>query len=184
MSLILDAYNVLHCSHVLPERYASINALQLAAMLDRSNFDPGRLIVVCDGNPKPDEDLALCDIGRAELLHSGKSEEADDVIERLIDADTSPRKLTVVSNDHRIQRAAKRRRARVLSCETFLNQLARAFARYEHQQHAKPRPPMPNDPDAWMKKFGLTGHEPPPADLDTETDRWLKEFGLEDDDDD
>ncbi|MEA1952674.1 MAG: NYN domain-containing protein, partial [Planctomycetota bacterium] len=37
--------------------------------------------------------------------------DADSLIEELIDEESAPRNLTVVSSDHRIQRAARRRRA-------------------------------------------------------------------------
>jgi hypothetical protein len=45
------------------------------------------------------------------ILFAHDHDEADDLIEELIRADHVPQKLTVVSSDHRIQRAANRRRA-------------------------------------------------------------------------
>ncbi len=45
------------------------------------------------------------------ILFAHDHDEADDLIEELIRADHVPQKLTVVSSDHRVQRAANRRRA-------------------------------------------------------------------------
>ena len=53
---------------------------------------------------------------RARCIHRGltvrfavRYEEADRLIEELIRADSAPRRLVVVSSDHRLQRAARRR---------------------------------------------------------------------------
>lgn len=182
MSLILDAYNVLHCTHVLPMRYASINTRQLAAMLDRCNFDRGRMIIVCDGRPKPDELDPRIDVGRVEIIHSGAATDADSVIEKLIEEETGPRDLTVVSNDHRIQRAARRRRAVAMASELFLRHLAARFDRYAARQNDKTKPDLNADAEAWMRKFGVDENGvKPPADLEAETDRWMREFGYEED---
>lgn len=50
-------------------------------------------------------------------------DEADDLIEELIRVATAPQRLLIVSSDHRIQRAAKRRRARIIDCDEWLMQL-------------------------------------------------------------
>jgi predicted RNA-binding protein with PIN domain len=46
-------------------------------------------------------------------------ESADDLLEELIAADHAPRKLTVVSSDHRVQRAAKRRRGTAVESDVW-----------------------------------------------------------------
>jgi predicted RNA-binding protein with PIN domain len=188
MALIVDAYNVLHCSHVLPERYALVSARGLCWMLDRSAYR-GRIAVVCDGAPKPTENTEL-DIGRVELIYSGPNTDADTVIERLIEADTGPRDLLVVSNDHRIQRAARRRRAHVLGSEQFLRRLGRTMQRLDRTD-TPPGPEKPAgtaDPEAWMRLFGFhDGNDPAPpaeAELDSQTEQWMREFGFEPDDED
>ncbi|QNN23763.1 hypothetical protein HED60_16295 [Planctomycetales bacterium ZRK34] len=183
MALILDAYNVLHCTHVLPLRYASINTLQLAAMLDRCNFDRGRMVIVCDGRPKPDELDPRIDVGRVEIIHSGAATDADTIIEQLIETETGPRDLTVVSNDHRIQRAARRRRATAMASEAFLRKLVSRFDRYAARKLDKTKPDLDADADTWMRKFGIDEKGiKPPANLEAETDRWMREFGYEDED--
>ena len=55
MSIILDAYNVLHVTHMLPDRYAAVTAPQLGALIEHAGMTRGTIYVVCDGSKKPDE---------------------------------------------------------------------------------------------------------------------------------
>ena len=55
--LIIDAYNALHCSHLLPDAHAMVSATGLAQLLDRHDVPPhrGGAVVVADGLPTPDD---------------------------------------------------------------------------------------------------------------------------------
>ena len=55
--------------------------------------------------------------------------EADDLIEELIMASASPKRLTVVSSDHRIQTAARKRSATVYESEDWLENLIQGRVR-------------------------------------------------------
>lgn len=55
-------------------------------------------------------------------------EQADDLIERLIKSHAAPKKLTVVSDDHRIQQAGRRRGCPIAGCSAYLDQLERGLA--------------------------------------------------------
>jgi len=48
---------------------------------------------------------------------------ADEMLEELIRAHSSPRRLTVVSSDHRVQQAAKRRRAKTVDADVWFEQV-------------------------------------------------------------
>ena len=79
MRYLIDAYNVLHLVHLLPERHAVVNTTDLCRLIERSGM--GRAIVVCDGKPKPDEDAS--GLGTtAQMIHSGHTQDADSVIEQ------------------------------------------------------------------------------------------------------
>jgi hypothetical protein len=54
------------------------------------------------------------------ILFSPRKGSADDVLEELIEAEADPRNLIVVSSDHRIQRAARRRKATYLDSQDWL----------------------------------------------------------------
>jgi hypothetical protein len=99
-----------------------------------------------------------------EMRHKGllirfapRDEDADALIEELIREDTSPRRLTVVSSDHRIQRAAKRRRARAVDSDVWYTEVLRA--RQQRQQAAAEGPERPSGPlleedvRYWLREF-------------------------------
>ncbi len=117
MAIIIDAYNVLHCTHILPDRYAMMEVGGMCDLLSRSRWRRGRMVVVCDGTvPR----FGIGEHDDVHLIYAGGGKDADSVIEGLIEKDTGPRDLVVVSNDRRIQRAARKRRASVMSSEDFL----------------------------------------------------------------
>lgn len=58
---------------------------------------------------------------------SEKTSDADSVLEKLIGEHSSPRRLTVVSSDHRVQRAARRRRARAVDSEAWYVEMKARF---------------------------------------------------------
>lgn len=174
--LLVDCYNVLHCSHVLPDRYAMVDPAGLCAMIRRSGLGSSGAVVVCDGVPKPHESADEGG-GRVELVYAGPGRDADTLLERLIDRDTSPRQLVVVSNDRRIRRAARRRRGLAVASEDFLRRLARRLAPPSPAAGAAEKPTAP-ETDAWLRKFGLD-HEPPDEQPESEADYWMRVFGFD-----
>ncbi len=123
MPILIDCYNVLHAEK--PASLAGLGEASLCGLLAASSWAKSGVTVVCDGRPKPHSPDAGA-VGAVVLIFSGSGRSADDVIIELIDKDTSPRRLTVVSSDRAIRRAARRRRARDWSSEEFLKRLARA----------------------------------------------------------
>jgi hypothetical protein len=81
------------------------------------------------------------------------------VIEDLIRADSAPRRLTVVSSDHAVQRAARRRRAKGVDSDVWYEEVIRR-RRERHRASAEvpDRPPVPllqEDVEYWVRQFGL-----------------------------
>lgn len=155
--LILDAYNVLHCTHELPDRHALMNVAGLCRLIETSRWSRERAIVVCDGSPKPNEgDYA----GPVELTYSGRSTDADSVIEALIEDADNPGHTTVVSNDRRIIRAARRRKCRTLTSERFLRLLIAQPAGKAAGRAGPEKPQGVDDADAWMAEFDIDEDAP------------------------
>jgi len=93
--------------------------------------------------------------------------DADSMIEQLIEADSSPRKLIVVSSDHRLHRAARRRRAKAIdSDQWYAETLRKRIERMRHKSLGlKPEePPSEVDVRFWLRQFGLEEPEPPASD--------------------
>ena len=90
-------------------------------------------------------------------------ESADELIEELIRTDSSPRRLTVVSSDHRLHRAARRRHARSIDSDRWYSEmLSRRQGRQRGDvlQVSKPTgPATTDDVDFWLKQF--MGDAPP-----------------------
>ena len=163
MPLLIDCYNLLHAEK--PPALAGLDTAGLCRLLGRSRWAGQRIVVVCDGRPAP---LGLVEspTPAVELVYSGPHRSADAVLIELIERDTGPRRLTLASSDRAIQKAARRRRARVLTSEGFLHELAT-------QLRGNPLPPAngldkpdpgrmpPGEVKAWLKHFGYETDTPP-----------------------
>jgi predicted RNA-binding protein with PIN domain len=167
MPFLIDGYNLLNVADVpVPVRgKANLEKARLALL----NFlaeslapeDVPRTVVVFDAHdPPPGLPRETRHKGLV-VLFAAREEDADSLIEDLILADHSPRRLTVVSSDHRIQRAAKRRRARAVDSDVWYAEVLRA--RHERQQTAAEGPERPAGPlleedvRYWLREFGEEG---------------------------
>ena len=153
MALIVDAYNVLHCTHVLPHPYAMISATDLCQLLEQSRWAGRTIAVVCDGTQKPTEADYEGDV---ELVYAGSGRDADSLIEKMIAESNAPRDLTVVSNDRRLQKAARRRRARAMTSERFLQLLIKSTDPRKPAADVKPR--AIGNTDDWLDTFEIDHH--------------------------
>jgi predicted RNA-binding protein with PIN domain len=167
MLYLIDGYNLLNVADVpVPVRGAASLEKARLALLNflAASLDPKEVpqtVVVFDAHDPP--------FGvRREMRHKGllvrfapRDEDADTFIEELIQEETSPRRLTVVSSDHRIQRAAKRRRARAVDSDVWFAEVLRA--RQQRQQVAAEGPERPcgplleEDVRYWMREFNIEG---------------------------
>jgi predicted RNA-binding protein with PIN domain len=86
-----------------------------------------------------------------------KYESADALIEELIQADFTPKQLTVVSSDHRIQRAARRRKARAVDSEVWYAEVMRRQSQQGRPRQPAARPATPmlaGEVACWLEQFG------------------------------
>jgi hypothetical protein len=157
MPLIVDTYNVLHVVGVLPPEEAGIDLPGLIRLIQHSRYRDERVELICDGSPR--EDVPPGKRRATVVRYSGPTRLADDVIMQMIRASTIPKRLTVVSLDHQVIRAARRRRCRVLASDVFLRQLANDV-----------RVPTLNQPIA----------PPPNTVTSSEVKTWQKYFDIDD----
>src|SRR6516225_1799862 len=159
-SYLIDGYNLLHAMATLSKRAGpgvlERARLRLLDLLHHSFGDQAsNVTVVFDAAGAPAGSTPEHEFHGLKIRFALKGLQADDVIEDLIQHAAAPKQLTVVSNDHRLQQAARRRKANVQSCEDFLDMLARL-------RRQRPKPP-----DGPEKKEGETPEE---------TKRLLEEF--------
>lgn len=163
MPLFIDCYNLLHAA--MPPSLAGLDELWLCRLLAQGPWSGDRIVVVCDGSAKPHAPHSP--LPQVELLYSGKDRSADDVIRELIDADSAPRRAVVVSDDRQIQKAARRRRCRVIPCADFVHLLAASGPSSARPGPANLTPPTQkfqtmseSEIDHWLKRFGYRTNEP------------------------
>jgi predicted RNA-binding protein with PIN domain len=82
---------------------------------------------------------------------------ADDWIEQFIAQVPQPKRLTLVSNDHRIQDAARHRGCSAWTCQHFIDWLlARGSQKPAavEEKDAKPEAPVEGEVQEWLRAFG------------------------------
>lgn len=168
--LIIDAYNVLHVTGVLPPELAGPDLDDLARLVGESRYGRQRVILVCDG-AGPSR-LKLWRSGRGtgsvEVRYAGAGREADAVIEALLAepaAGGARRSLLVVSTDGRLRRAARRARVSWISSEGFLAHLAADAGRLPPPRGSRPAfaQEIPLDGPSvahWLRVLGIAADDP------------------------
>ena len=142
MALVIDGYNLMHAIGLLDQRRgphvlekARLTLLNtLAESLDPAELPHTTVVFDAKDVPRhvPDrlEHRGIC------VRFAAEEDEADELIEELIRTDSVPRRLTVVSSDHRLQTAARRRRARFADSEAWWDAL---LAERRQRQQALPQ---------------------------------------------
>lgn len=172
MALLIDGYNLLHVTGLFGRGgaasfEASRNALLgfLAAAIDADE----RLLttVVFDATHAPPGLPNLYTVSGITVHYARGYESADALLEELIAAHHTPRKLTVVSSDHRVQRAAKKRKAIAVESHAWYTTAAEELKSRRKSKRqlpeAKPEQPLTNsEVQSWLKFFGpIDVHDEP-----------------------
>ncbi len=159
MPLLIDTYNVLHTTGVLPPEMAGIDVGGLIRLISSSRYQRQLVTLVCDGTgPMP----SSAGLPRLIAVRSaGPGGEADDLILELIDAASDRRRITVVTSDRAVATAARKRRCRTITSQAFLGHLLA-----DAQTRPKPLNDRPTGlldkkrVDEWIAQFGLDETDP------------------------
>jgi uncharacterized protein len=160
MPTLIDGYNLLHAMGRLSARsgkHALEGARRALLLLVRAGHGPGSgdVTVVFDAHDPPPGAQTEIDFSGIHVRFS-RGQTADDLIEDLIRADHSPRFLVVVSDDHRIQQAARRRGCKVQGCLDYYEGLLARPAPSQApppEQPAKPERSTPEETQHWLDTF-------------------------------
>ena len=156
MPLIIDTYNVLHVTGVLPGELAVGQPEELARLIESSRFAGEAVWLICDGVPR-----GASRVGRIVIEGAGPRRKADDHILEIVAKSSAPRRLMVVTSDREIRSKARARGAECVKSEEFLAMLA------EDARRARPRRKTGPDPRrsvplnerevaGWMTLFEIT----------------------------
>jgi predicted RNA-binding protein with PIN domain len=155
---IIDGHNLLHSVKKIEEGYEAISDIELSRIIGgylKITNQKGEIIF--DGTGPRNKDV-FSRIDGVEILFAGIGTDTDSVIEKKIKAHTAPKRLTIVSSDRRLRKAARTRKATSVKSEDFW---------YIVQKQLSRRKPK-REPAA--KRQGLS---------ESETKQWLELFGLE-----
>jgi uncharacterized protein len=164
MSLIIDGYNLLHASGILGRGIGrgslerSRNALINFLLQSLEEEQLAGTTVVFDARDAPRGLARVVKHGGLTVRFADPNLDADDVIETLIKANSSPRRLTVVSSDHRLHRAARRRKATAIDSDQWYAQVLRERIDRARQQSPSLKPSGPiseGEVRFWLRTFGL-----------------------------
>lgn len=162
--LLIDGYNLLHATGIVARGFGpgTLERARLALLgFLAASIDPDertRTTIVFDAGERLPGLPCEMEHGGLKVLFAAGYADADTLLEELIRRHSSPRQLTVVSSDHQVQRAARRRKAGTVDSDTWYERLvaARRSPRSEAAQ-ADPRPPVPllkEDVNYWLRQFG------------------------------
>lgn len=161
MPLVIDTYNVLYTTGVLPPDLAGIDIEALLALIAGSRYRSQRITLVCDGTGKGRKRIKLAKT--ITLRFSGPHRKADDLIVELLDKSTARKRITVVTSDRAVAKAAKARQCATLTSQLFLEHLSNdAQSQFGTQSAKEARSHKPLDDKAvqkWIDEFKLDESE-------------------------
>lgn len=158
MPVIIDGTNLLWALHDVAEEHGALDEIQLCRILGlyfKRTGEEGQ--VIFDGAGPPDQSV-FDQAGQVQVIFSGFHKDADTVMEEKIKADTAPRRLTVVSSDRRLRKAAGARKATALKSELFWERVQKELQRtgpVEKEPEAKQEGLSESETEQWMDLFGL-----------------------------
>jgi predicted RNA-binding protein with PIN domain len=173
MSLLIDGYNLLNVTGIFVEgggdrafertRFALLNFI--AHVIDPRELP--RTVVVFDAANAPRGLPRVVQHAGLTARFASDYDSADALLEELIQQDHSPRQLTVISSDHRVQRAARRRRATAIDSEIWYaraikeyraNAIRKKLPRANAQPPVQPQTPLSKDDvQLWLAEFSDDG---------------------------
>jgi hypothetical protein len=177
MAIVIDGYNLLHASGILPrgvgpgtlERARAALLNFLVESLEASEL--AKAVVVFDARAAPKGRPRLVTHRGLRVHFAPNPGDADALIEQLILDDHSPRQLVVVSSDHRLQRAAKRRKAHAVDSDRWYAEVVqRRMGRQHRVDDDAPKPAGPlseHEVARWLSQFGMAPAEEDSADAPT-----------------
>ena len=163
MALLIDGYNLLHVTGLVGRAGSGLqgsrNALLrfLAAAIDPSELK--ETTIVFDATEAPPGLPRVVTHEGMTVRYASDYPDADALLEELIAAHHVPRSLTVVSSDHRVQRAARRRRAPFVDSDVWFTEVARRRGRGQptaNQGGDRELSLTADEIAYWIDKFGDT----------------------------
>jgi predicted RNA-binding protein with PIN domain len=160
MPLIIDGYNLLHVTGITGRHgdlHGSREALlrYLAGAIEPK--ERALTTIVFDAAEAPPGLPRTINFEGLTVHFASNYQDADEQIEELIATCNVPRSLLVVSSDHRIQRAARRRRAQFVDSDVWMADISRRRVQVNRSNDRGPQEPQASltadDVQYWIAEF-------------------------------
>ena len=155
---IIDGHNLLHSIQKGGQESEAISDVQLCWIVGRYLKQIGQTGEIIFDGTGPRDKGGFDNISNLEVFFAGLGMDADTAIEDKIGATTAPKRLTIVSSDRRLRKAARARKAISVKSEVFWNSVQKQLSRKKTTKEPA------------EKRRGIS---------DGETKQWLEYFGLE-----
>ncbi len=137
--LLIDAFNVLHVTGVLPPHLAGLDVHGLIRLIGISRYARRKVLLVCDGvAPRAHSTLAH----DPRITYAGGRLKADDIIRDRLATLPRSQNILLISSDRELVRDARKRRFDTRSSDMFLRHLAHDEAQPAHASARPARPPF------------------------------------------
>ncbi len=166
MRILIDGYNLLFQSQLVgkgrgPGWLERARQKLIAHLHSRISQELlAQTTIVFDASQAQDSSRDSISKQSVSIIFAHEHPQADDLLEELIRQHPSPKSLTVVSSDHRIQRCAKARRAQSVDSESFLDRLEKRGPISPGSSVGINEPQKSNQPlteeqvNYWLREFG------------------------------
>lgn len=151
MDLLIDTWNVLHQTGVLPPDSAGIGTFGLCKMIENSRWSQDRVILICDGTPSDDAPSGT----RYQTVFTGGTRTADEEIMERVRQSSAPRSILVVTSDREIIKSIRKRGAQQLGSSTFLQMLVEDSHVPKSKNVLRPSGLSPKLAQEWKEQFGI-----------------------------
>ncbi len=158
MPFIIDGHNLLHSIFKAEEDSHAISDIQLCSIVGRYLKQIGESGQIIFDGAGPYDKSGFDNISNLDVLFAGPGTDTDTVMEEKIRLSTAPKRLSIVSSDRRLRKAAHARKAKAIKSETFWHVVQKQLRRKKKVKE----PPA--------KRHGLS---------QSETKHWLEFFGIE-----
>lgn len=166
MFYLIDGYNLLHALGMVrrqlePAGLERARRALLEFLKKAHGEEASAVTVVFDAAKAPPGVPAHLEYQGIQVLFAVHQDQADDLIELLIQQETRPAQLMVVSDDRRLQQAARRRSCVALGCLDYLDRLQeRPRPPSAVEKAAKPVRVSPEEMEHWLHEFAALANDP------------------------
>jgi predicted RNA-binding protein with PIN domain len=177
--LLIDGYNLMYAAGIVGEGKGKGGLERSRAALCRfvaeslTEAERAVVVVVFDAAGAPPGLPDTLHYAGVKVRFAKGYADADELLEEMIANDNAPRRTTVVSSDHRVQRAARRRRAQAIDSDVWYEQtLRKRKARANRAADDGPKPtaaPSDAEVEFWLTRV-IDDSDAKPSERDARDD--------------